>query len=90
LGVGAVSNFVSTSYGNILGVKLVLVALAVALGAVNRFFILPSFRIATSMKNETISNAQRSFILILRIESGILLLVLFAATLLSFTAPVGS
>lgn len=85
----ALSEFVSTGYGNILGVKLALVALAIALGAVNRFFILPALHPIVAMANHAVLEAQRSFKRILIIESCVLLLILLAASLLSFTSPAG-
>lgn len=85
--LGPPTPFAFTSYVNILCVKLALVFLAIALGAGNRFFVMPVLDNSRGTADSDVNRAQRSFIHILRIESGVLLLVLIVASLLSFTSP---
>ena len=88
--LGPPAPFAFTNYVNILAVKLALVVLATGLGAGNRFFVMPLLGKSLAAPEANGDRAQRTFILILRIESGVLLLVLIAASLLSFTSPTGN
>ena len=74
----------ASAYGAVLVVKLMLVAVAVALGAYNRFAVLPLLS-----DPQTGAAAARRFRLVLRIEALVLCGVLVAAAVLSSTAPLG-
>jgi len=80
--------FVDSPYGQALAVKLVFVAVAVALGGANRFRVLPALlhQLATADGDEP---WRRRLIAILRFEALTLLLVLVAAAVLSATEPPG-
>ncbi|MDB5855326.1 MAG: copper resistance protein CopD [Herminiimonas sp.] len=71
---------VEAEYGQVLTFKLCLMVIAIALGGFNKFVGLPA---ATSRRG------LRTVIIVLRIESGALLLVLMAAAALTGSAPPG-
>ena len=85
----SVHEFLDSSYGHALGAKLVLVALAVALGGFNRFVVLPGlFRQLAGGQHG--GPWRQRLVTILRLEAATLLLVLVAASLLSGTEPPGT
>lgn len=82
-------DFVATQYGWTLVVKLVFVALAVALGGWNRFYGFPKASLPSTMRgSESASIGQAMWIL--RVESVALLIVLAAAAVLTGSAPPAS
>lgn len=80
--------FIDSNYGRALGVKLVFVAAAAALGGANRFVVLPRL-LAELADVEDGGRWRRRLVRILRFEAVTLLLVLVAAAVLSNTEPPG-
>lgn len=78
--LGSPRQLIEVDYGQVLGFKLCLVVVAIALGGFNKFVGLPA---ATSQ------HGLRTVITVLRLESVVLLLVLMAAAVLSTNAPPG-
>ena len=76
--VGSSANLAGSPYGATLLLKLACVAAAVGLGAHNRFFVMPSVLAGASA---------RRFMLVLRVEGAVLMVVLVLAALLSATPP---
>jgi putative copper resistance protein D len=87
LNVGSPGALVGNAYGTTLLFKLALVAAAVMLGGINRFFVMPSLIAALHGKDSASISAVQRFTLILRIEAGVLLGVLVLAAILSSTSP---
>jgi putative copper resistance protein D len=85
--LGSANALIGNPYGTTLLVKLALVALAVMLGGVNRFFVMPSLIAALRGQTATANFAFQRFTLILRVEAGLLLGVLILAAILSSTSP---
>jgi putative copper resistance protein D len=86
--VGTPSALIGNAYGTTLLLKLALVALAVMLGGINRFFVMPSLIAALHEKDSaSTSAALQRFTLILRVEAGVLLGALILAAILSSTSP---
>lgn len=91
-GLGSVDNFFASAYGHVLAIKLCLVAVAVGLGAFNRFVCFPAVTIAITADS---ANAQamrwpaamQRVVFVLRLESVALLAVLIAAAVLTNQAP---
>lgn len=81
-GVGSITNLVVSDYGRTLLVKVALVAIAVALGALNRFQAMPRLLAALRSTVQPIAQVQR-FVNVLRIEALVLLAALIAAAVLS-------
>ena len=84
---GSTMQFVSSSYGVIMLVKLALVAVAVGLGAHNRFAAMPDLLASLRARKSTFSVPYRRFALILTKESAVLLAILVAASMLSLSSP---
>jgi putative copper resistance protein D len=85
--LGSASALAGNPYGAVLLIKVALVAVAVMLGGINRFFVMPSLMAGLrSGKPETAPSARR-FAMILRTEAGVLLGVLTLAAILSATPP---
>lgn len=84
-GFAAVS---SSPYGIAWLVKLSLVGLATALGAVNRFVAMPRLLAALRSSNGSFDGPLHGFGVVLRIEALVLLAVLCAAAALSTSAPI--
>jgi copper resistance protein D len=81
--------FVDSSYGRTLGAKLILVAVAVALGGLNRFLVLP--RLFRQLDGARTGASWRApLVAILRLEAATLALVLVAAALLAGAEPPGA
>lgn len=79
--VGNSGAVIGSDYGTALLVKLMLVAVAVLLGAYNRFFVMPSLTAALT------APPLRRFTRVLRLEAAVLLGVLIVAAILSATQP---
>jgi putative copper resistance protein D len=88
---GSVGEYLGSAYGQVLSVKLVLVAAAVALGGFNRFRVLPPL-LATLASAQPPGSAdwRARLVAILRVEAATLALVLVAAAVLGSTEPPGS
>ncbi|AIO71016.1 CopD family protein [Burkholderia oklahomensis] len=85
-GVGTSANLLGSTYGQVLLLKLALVASAAALGGHNRFFGMPALLAAldeSSSKTETFVGPLRRFGVVLQIESLVLMGVLAAAAVLA-------
>lgn len=80
--LGTPGNLSGNVYGNVLSIKLLMVALAVVLGGYNKFFGFPAFA-------DSGDNKQRVMV-ILRIESVLLLGALMAAAVLTSQQPPAS
>lgn len=74
-------------YGTTLLAKLALVMLAVMLGGLNRFIVLPPLTAALRGGKPAAGGLLRRCMIILRIEAGVLLGVLVLAAMLSSTSP---
>jgi putative copper resistance protein D len=82
--MGDITQLVTTDWGLTLTAKLVLVGSAIALGAINRWWLVPAL-----MTDPDSDRACRRFALNLRIEGVVLMLTLVAAALLSAGSPPG-
>ena len=82
-GVGSPANLVGSAYGNTLLVKVGLVAIAVALGAFNRFRVMPCLVDALRAPLGLPAQWRGRFVRVLRIEAFVLLTALVAAAVLS-------
>jgi putative copper resistance protein D len=97
LGTGALSAWralgttsvavLETRYGQVLVVKLVLVAIAIALGAYNRYRTLPSIVRDVEASGPDATVPAIAFGRVLLVESGVLLAILGVAGVLSTSAP---
>ena len=85
--LGSVAALTGHSYGSLLLLKLGLVALAVLLGGLNRFIVMPSLLAGLRAAHADAAAPLRRFTLNLRIEALVLLAVLIAAAFLSATSP---
>lgn len=86
--VGSVANLFGNPYGNALLAKLALVGVAAALGAVNRFFVMPPL-LAPQAAGPAAVAAARRFRRVLCIEALVLLAVLVVAAILGSSVPPG-
>lgn len=82
-GVGSAANLVGNAYGNTLLVKVGLVAVAVALGAFNRFRVMPRLVDALRAPLGLQARPHERFVRVLRIEAVVLFAALIAAAVLS-------
>jgi putative copper resistance protein D len=85
--LGSAGALVGSAYGAALLAKLALVGLAVLLGGVNRFVVMPSLLAGLGSGSPVATLAARRFTMVLRIEAGVLLGVLMLAAILSSTSP---
>jgi putative copper resistance protein D len=85
----SIAQLVASSYGGVLVVKLLLVGAAIALGGVNRFFVMPPLLARPQGTARTAPNPQLRFVHVLRMEALVLLLVFVAAAILSGTPNPG-
>lgn len=85
--LGSVAGLSGNLYGTALIVKLGMVALAVLLGAFNRFIVMPPLLAGLRTRAQQVSPALGRFTFVLRIEAVVLLGVLVAAAVLSATSP---
>ena len=83
--VGTPVGITSSGYGQLLVMKLVLVAAAAALGGFNRWAVLPGLHAA--LQTASADTAVRRFRRVIRIEAVVLLGVLVLAALLAGAAP---
>jgi putative copper resistance protein D len=79
-----------TRYGQVLVAKLVLVAIAIALGAYNRYRTLPSIVRDVEASGPDATAPAMAFRRVLLVESGVLLAILGVAGVLSTSAPPSS
>lgn len=86
--VGSVANLFGNPYGNALLAKLALVSVAAALGAFNRFLVMPQLA-APHTAGPAAMAAARRFCSILCIEALVLLAVLVLAAILGSSVPPG-
>lgn len=84
--LGGAGQALGSDYAGLLFLKIVLVLAAAALGGVNRMFVMPGL-IAAEPGTPVASRALGTFVRFLRIETGLLALVLLVAALLSSTSP---
>ena len=77
------------AYGRVLTLKLILVTLAVLLGAYNRMIYLPRLQRTAAGGGQAYSDAQRSFDWLLAVEAVAMLAVLAVAGMLGHTSPSG-
>jgi len=84
---GSIGPLISSTYGEILLVKLALVASAVALGAHNRFAVMPRLLTSIRAPSQSFDALLRTFGRVLDVETFVLLAVLLAAAALGTTAP---
>jgi putative copper resistance protein D len=87
---GSLGSLWASGYGQLLLAKLVLVAIAIALGAHNRFRVMPSLLGELRSTRSTSHALTRVFHRVLCLESFVLLAVLAAAAALSNSAPPSS
>jgi putative copper resistance protein D len=76
-------------YGRVLTLKLILVTLAVLLGAYNRMIYLPRLQYTAAGDGPTCRDAQRSFDRLLAVEAVAMLAILVVAGVLGHTSPSG-
>lgn len=86
-GLGVLTNVMATDYGTTLLIKLTLVAIAVCLGGLNRFFVMPGLLADLDQRGGVHEKVQKNFVRILKLETFVLVGVLIAAAILSATAP---
>jgi putative copper resistance protein D len=87
----SLGEFLASGYGQVLAVKLVLVAIAAGLGGFNRFRVLPPlFATLDTARAPAPADWRRRLVAILRVEAATLLLVLVAAAVLGSTEPPGA
>jgi putative copper resistance protein D len=82
-GVGSLADLLGSAYGNTLLLKVALVAVAVVLGGLNRFRIMPRLLAALQSPHGPVAPSQQRFVQVLRIEAVILFAALVAAAVLS-------
>jgi putative copper resistance protein D len=85
--LGSPKALLGNPYGTTLLIKLALVIVAVMLGGINRFVVMPGLIAALHTGGGTANKAARQFTVILRIEGLVLVAVLVMAAILSSTAP---
>ena len=76
-------------YGRVLTLKLILVTLAVLLGAYNRMIHLPRLQHTVTGDGQAYRNAQRSFDRLLAVEAVAMVAILIVAGVLGHTSPSG-
>ncbi|MEO8406987.1 MAG: CopD family protein [Oxalobacteraceae bacterium] len=91
-GLGSFDNFSASAYGHALAIKLCLVAVAVGLGAFNRFIGFPAVVMSNASDSSNLQAipwpaAMQRVVFVLRLESLVLLAVLIAAAVLTNQAP---
>ena len=85
----SVGELVVSSYGGVLLVKVLLVAAAIGLGGINRFFVLSPLLLGLREPELPAPTLHRRFVQVLRAEALVLLLVFVAAAVLSGTPTPG-
>ena len=86
-GLGSPVHLLDDMWGMILLTKLIGVVVAVLLGALNRWRIMPKLLLHLQSSSLVAVSDQRRFVSVLRIEMIVLMAVLFAAAVLSQSAP---
>lgn len=86
-GLGSLENATGNPYATVLLLKLALVAMAAALGGVNRFVVMPRLLADLRVPGAPSGIQVRRFVVILRIESFVLVAALVLAAVLSSTSP---
>jgi putative copper resistance protein D len=84
----SIQQFVASSYGQTLAVKLLLVVVAIVLGGINRFRVLPRLFVQLASAGNDLGWSRR-LVAILRFEALTLTVVLVAAAVLSGMEPPG-
>lgn len=85
--LGGVANLIGNPYGETLLIKLALVGFAAALGAFNRFIVMPPLLAHERDAGLASDASARKFVLVLHIEAAVLFGVLILAAILSSTSP---
>lgn len=85
--LGGMTNLTGNPYSTALLIKLCCVGVAVALGGLNRWVIMPTLIRQLLGADTSATKSARKFVFILQVEAVALLLVLVFAALLSSTAP---
>ncbi|GAB3414282.1 CopD family protein [Massilia agilis] len=86
----SLDDLLGTPYGNALLAKLALVAVAVLLGGVNRFIVMPPWILSEGAGRPAAATLPRRFRLVLQIEATILIAALAMAVVLAATPPPGA
>lgn len=86
-GLGSLENATGNPYATVLLLKLALVAIAAALGGVNRFVVMPRVLADLRAPGAPPSLHERRFTFVLQIESFVLVAALVLAAVLSSTSP---
>jgi putative copper resistance protein D len=86
-GLGSLENATGNPYATALLIKVALVATAVMLGGVNRFFVMPTLLAQLRGPANPAANAERRFASVLQIEAFVLFAALVLAAVLSSTSP---
>jgi putative copper resistance protein D len=88
--LGGIGNLLGNPYGNTLLAKLVLVACAALLGAVNRFIVMPPWLARECAGQAARQALPKRFRRVLQAEGVVLLAVLMLAAVLASTSPPGA
>ncbi|MBZ2207293.1 copper resistance D family protein [Massilia soli] len=86
-GLGGLDNVTGNPYATVLLLKIVLVAIAIALGGLNRFLVMPSLLADLRTAHRSSTKQERKFVFILQIEAFVLVAALVLAAVLSATSP---
>lgn len=86
-GLGSLDNATGNPYATVLMLKLALVAIAAALGGLNRFFVMPRLLADLRAQRAPFGQQERKFVFILRIESLVLVAALVLAAVLGSISP---
>jgi putative copper resistance protein D len=85
----SIGQLVASTYGGVLLAKVLLVGVAIGLGGINRFFVMPPLLAGLRNPRHPAPGLHRRFVRVLRIEAAVLLLVFVAAAVLSGTPTPG-
>ena len=86
-GLGGLENLTGNPYATVLLLKIVLVAIAIALGGLNRFLVMPGLLADLRAAHRSSTKQERKFVFILQIEAFVLVAALVLAAVLSATSP---
>ncbi|NML59831.1 copper resistance protein CopD [Massilia sp. RP-1-19] len=89
-GLGSLENITGNPYATVLLLKLALVAIAAALGGLNRFVVMPRLLAGLRAPGAPSSKQEQRFVFILQVESLVLAGALVFAAVLSSTSPPGA
>jgi putative copper resistance protein D len=87
---GAIGQLVGSPYGTVLFIKLALVLAAAAMGAFNRFRVLPALLSNLRTSSSNAARGAARFTRTLQVEAAVLVAVLVAAAFLSSSSPPGA